>query len=106
VIDVVGAPGEGRPSTAFAHFSSHEQARMSHQESVPSVENAKSGPGGGKGRRQGVADDIDFSRPRPGQTPIGEYRVPQNMSWQGHCAEPWSVLMARMVRALEARLKG
>jgi len=28
------------------------------------------------------------------------------MSWQGHWTEPWSVLMARMVRALEARLKG
>ena len=43
---------------------------------------------------------------QPGQTPIGEYGVPHHMCWQRHWTEPWSVLMARMARALEARVKG
>ncbi|WP_193371045.1 tetratricopeptide repeat protein [Pelagibius marinus] len=40
------------------------------------------------------------------QPPKGEYGVPHHIHWQRHWTEPWSVLMERMARALEARLKG
>ncbi len=39
------------------------------------------------------------------QPPKGEYGVPHHILWQRHWSEPWSVLMERMARALEARLK-
>ncbi|GAB4371124.1 MAG: glycosyltransferase FlmG [Kiloniellaceae bacterium] len=39
------------------------------------------------------------------QPPKGEYGIPHHIHWQRHWTEPWSVLMERMARALEARLK-
>jgi hypothetical protein len=42
----------------------------------------------------------------PLQPPTGEYGVPHHIHWQRHWKEPWSVLMGRMARALEARLEG
>lgn len=38
--------------------------------------------------------------------PKGEFGVPAHLHWQRHWTEPWTVLMERMARALEARLKG
>jgi tetratricopeptide (TPR) repeat protein len=40
------------------------------------------------------------------QPPFGEYGVPHHLHWARHWTEPWPVLLARMARALEARLKG
>ena len=42
---------------------------------------------------------------QPMQPPTGEYGVPHHLYWQRHWTEPWSALMERMARALEARLK-
>ena len=42
----------------------------------------------------------------PLQPPTGDYGIPHHIYWQRHWKEPWSVLMERMARALEARLKG
>lgn len=42
----------------------------------------------------------------PMQPPVGEYGVPHQIHWQRHWKEPWPVLMGRMARALEARLRG
>ncbi|WP_340118614.1 tetratricopeptide repeat protein [Pelagibius sp. 7325] len=39
------------------------------------------------------------------QPPTGEYGVPHHLHWARHWTEPWSVLMERIARALEARLK-
>jgi hypothetical protein len=38
--------------------------------------------------------------------PKGEYGVPHHLHWQRHWTEPWSVLMERIARALETRVKG
>ena len=43
---------------------------------------------------------------RPLQPPKGEFGIPHHIRWQRHWTEPWPVLMERMARALEARLKG
>ena len=39
------------------------------------------------------------------QPPGGEYGVPHHLHWRRHWSEPWPKLMARIARALEARLK-
>ncbi|MGF1631427.1 MAG: tetratricopeptide repeat protein [Kiloniellaceae bacterium] len=43
---------------------------------------------------------------QPRQPVVGEYGAKSNMTWQRHWTEPWPVLIERMARALEARLKG
>jgi tetratricopeptide (TPR) repeat protein len=41
---------------------------------------------------------------RPQQPPSGDYGIPHQLHWKRQWKEPWSALMERMARALEARL--
>lgn len=43
---------------------------------------------------------------QPLQPVLGEFGLPRRMVWQRHWTEDWSVLIERMARALEARVKG
>ena len=42
----------------------------------------------------------------PNQPPEGEYGIKNRIIWRRHWTEQWPVLIQRMARALEARLKG
>jgi len=43
---------------------------------------------------------------QPMQPPEGEFGIKNRIVWKRHWTEPWPVLIERMARALEARLKG